>query len=322
MAKRIIILVLFTLFSISFVFSQNSISGDTITREIYGTLTSKSGSKVKVTLDKEYEKLPKVNIEGELLKNFESEILSATVSGWLSIGEMKVNSIEKRIITLTLLKELSVITENGVKKNHFIPGKKIKFTWKDLAKPDELMFDKGKKIVDTDMDAAMLFFRKTVSINPKHAEAFNMIGMIHNEKKMYDSAIVYFKKAYTQDTANMIYCKNIAVTSTYLDQYADAYHFSDKAVLHAPSDAEAHYLRAMTSLYLLSGKINDDQKKQILSDLDFAVSVDTNDSYYYKERMAVRGYFHDDAGACEDAKKYQALEGSVGDDFVKQYCKE
>ncbi len=322
MIKRSIILSIFLLFSISFIFAQNSISGDTITREIYGTITSKSGTKVKVTLEKDYEKLPKVNTEGELQKNFKSELFSAMISGWLSIGEMKVNSIEKRIITFTLIKELSAITENGVKRNHFIPGKTVKFTWKDLAQADELMFDKGMKIVETDLDAAMIFFRKTVVINPKHAEALNMIGMIHNETKVYDSAIYYFKKAYALDTINEIYCKNIAVTSTYLDQYADAYYFSDKAVLHAPKDAEAHYLRSMTLLYLLSGKISDDQKKQILSDLDFAVSVDTSDSYYYKERMAVRGYFHDDAGACEDAKKYQLLEGSVGDDFVKQYCKD
>ncbi|HNX06093.1 MAG TPA: hypothetical protein PKL96_00765 [Bacteroidales bacterium] len=107
-------------------------------------------------------------------------------------------------------------------------------------------------------------------------------------------------------------------------QYDEAFLFAKKAVLHAPGDAEAHYLRAITYLYTIIYSLNSEmtaaEKKQILSDMDFAVSVDVNESFYYKERMMIRSMFLDYAGACEDAKKYRSLEGSAGDEYVMEYC--
>jgi tetratricopeptide (TPR) repeat protein len=321
MLKKIALVFLYFLWLNFVLTAQNSISGDTISREIFGSIISKSGSKVKIKMDEVTQKLPKTNTIGELSKYFEKELLGALINGWLTIGEVKVTGIENSILTITIIKEKSVITIDGVKEDHFIAGQKVKFSWKELAASDESMFEKGMKVVDNDMNTAMSYFKQTIALNPKHAEAWNMIGMIYNENKIYDSAAYFYSKAYELDTSNIKYIKNIAVNNSFLNKYSESYLFSSKAVLHGPADAEAHYLRAMTYLYYLGGNVSEIQKKQILSDLDFAVSVDEKDSYYIKERMGIRSYFHDDKGACEDAKKYQSIEGSSGDDLVKQYCK-
>lgn len=115
------------------IFSHGSFSnnfGDTLTYEIEGKIIQKSGSIVKIEFVKS-EKIPINGQSGILSKKFSSEMFGGTVSGWVSIGEMKVSSISGNTINLTLIKELSVIYENGIKKNHFVAGKEVKFTWKE-----------------------------------------------------------------------------------------------------------------------------------------------------------------------------------------------
>lgn len=99
---------------------------------------------------------------------------------------MKVTAITADIITFSLLKEMSVITENGVKKNQFEIGKEVKFEWKIAVSPDEAAFKKGEDLVGTNMDEALVYYRQAVALNPSHAAAYNMIGMILNEKEIYD----------------------------------------------------------------------------------------------------------------------------------------
>jgi len=321
--KRKLAAFIFCLMVVNFVLvAQNDITGDSITRELFGTIASKKGAKIKIVLDEPNQKLPQVNTVGDLMKKFEKELLGSVMTGWLTIGEVRFDGKENMVAGFTLIEEKSVITVDGVKEDHFTGGQKVKFSWKELATADEKFFNMGMKEVDNNMITAMGFFKKAVAVNPGHAEAWNMIGMIQNESKVYDSAVFFYTKAYHLDTSNIKYIKNIAVTNTFLNNFSDAYLFSAKAVLHGPADAEARYLRAMTYFYLLNENISETQKTQILSDLDFAVSVDENDSFYIKERMVIRSYFKDTAGACADAKKYKALEGEAGDEFVKQYCKE
>lgn len=321
--KRKLSVLIFCLLVVNIVLvAQNNITGDTVTRELFGTIANKKGAKIKIVLDNTEQKLPQINTVGELMKKFEKEILGAKMSGWLTIGEVKFDGKENMTAGFTLIEEKSVITIDGVKEDHFTGGQKVKFSWKELATADEKYFNMGMKELDNNMIAAMGLFKQAAAVNPGNSEAWNMIGMIQNESKVYDSAVYFYSKAYELDTANIKYIKNIAVTNTFLNNFSDAYLFSSKAVLHGPADPEARYLRAMTYFYLLNENISDVQKKQILSDLDFAVSVDENDSFYIKERMVIRSYFKDSAGACEDARKYKALEGDAGDEFVKQYCKE
>jgi len=321
--KRKLAVFIFCLLVVNIVLvAQNNITGDTVTRELFGTIVTKKGAKIKVVLDTPDQRLPQVNTVGELMKKFEKELLGTLMTGWLTIGEVKFDGKENLTAGFTLIEEKSEITVDGVKEDHFAAGLKVKFSWKELATADEKFFNMGMKELDNNMITAMGFFKQAAAANPKYAEAWNMIGMIQNESKVYDSAVYFYTKAYDLDTSNIKYIKNIAVTNTFLNNFADAYLFSSKAVLHSSADAEARYLRAMTYFYLLNENISETQKTQILSDLDFAVSVDENDSFYIKERMVIRSYFKDSAGACEDAKKFKSLEGDAGDEFVKQYCKE
>jgi len=321
--KRKLAVFIFCLIVVNIVLvAQNNIIGDTITRELFGTIVNKKGAKIKILLDTPDQRLPQVNTVGELMKKFEKELLGALMTGWLTIGEVKFDGKENMAAGFTLIEEKSVITVDGVKEDHFTAGQKVKFTWKEIATADEKLFNMGMKELDNNMITAMGFFKQAAAVNPQNAEAWNMIGMIQNESKVYDSAVYFYTKAYDLDTSNIKYIKNIAVTNTFLNNFSDAYLFSSKAVMHGPADAEARYLRAMTYFYLLNENISETQKTQILSDLDFAVSVDEHDSFYIKERMVIRSYFKDSAGACEDARKYKGLEGDAGDEFVKQYCKE
>jgi len=303
---------------------QNVSPGDTITEEMQGLILSKKGDEINVLMNDSATKIPALHMVGELSKSFEKEILGTTVTGWLTIGIVKVVGIKERIIRLAVLEEKSIITIDGVKQDQFTPGQTIKLTWKMLVSPDEILFRKGLQEYDNSKPSAINYFRQTTIINPKHAEAFNMIGIIHHQNNIFDSAVIYYKKAWMLDTSNITYIKNIAVASTNLNLYSEAYLFAEKAVFHSPDDAEAHYLRAITYLYAIiyswKGEMTAIQKKQILSDMDFAVTTNENDSFYYKERMIIRSFFLDYAGACEDAKKYRALEGSAGDAFVIEYC--
>lgn len=325
MKRKIVIFILcFFIFDIVLI-AQDNIKSDSISHEIFGSILSKNGSKIKVKLDQVYSRIPKVNTSGELMKSFEKEVLGAKVSGWLVLGNVKFISKENLVTTFTLIEEKSIITIDGVKENHFIPWQKVKFCWKEPLSADEVFYEKGMKAMANDKPAAMGFFKQATAANPQHAEAWNMTGMIHNENKDYDSALYSYKIAYGFDTTNLKYIKNISITYTYINKFPEAYSYAVKAVMYGPADAEAHYLRAMTNLYYLiyylDGKISGTDKKQIMSDLDFAVSVDEKVSFYYKERMVVRNFFEDFTGACADAKKYQLLEGSTGDEFVKEYCK-
>ncbi|HOV11159.1 MAG TPA: hypothetical protein PLT47_02485 [Bacteroidales bacterium] len=305
--------------------AQNSSGADTIYYEIQGLILLKKNTEINVVINEPIAKMPALNTVGELSKSFEKEFAGTKITGWLTIGIVKIVGFKNQVIRFILIEEKSEITVDGVKQDHFGNGQTVKFTWKELAGPDQILFDKGLKEYDNkNKQAAMNYFKQVVVINPKHAEAINMIGILYHENSVYDSAVFYYKKAWKYDTANIAYIKNIAIASTNLDKYSEAYNFALKAVFHAPDDAEAHYLRAITYLYAiiysLNGEMTAADKKQILSDMDFAVSVNENDSFYYKERMIIRSFFQDYTGACEDAKKYRALEGSAGDKFVIEYC--
>lgn len=322
-SMRYLVTIILICFFCSITIAQTQkLDGDTLLTEIVGSIISKNKNELKVVFGNHINYVSKIGTKGELQKSFETQMFGATVNGWLSIAEVSVKSISKDIVTFYITKELSIITENGVKKNHFVKGQEVKFISKEIAGEDMIAYNKGMEVVETDMDEAYLHFKKATSINKLYDEAWNMLGIIKNEKKEFDSAVYYFNKAYLLDTTNLNYINNLTMTHISLPNYELSYKYAEKGVIHASEDAETHYLRAITYLYYLSGKISDIQKKQILDDLDFAVSVDVDDPYFYKERMMVRSYFHDDAGACEDAKKYHELSGKMGESFIKQYCKE
>jgi len=94
-----------------------------------GTLLSKTGKTVTVKIS-DQRTLPAIGQSGVLAKYFEEEIFGIKTTGWLDIGKMKVTVVKSDSVTMTLEEELSVVTKDGQKVDHFKTGKLIHFTWK------------------------------------------------------------------------------------------------------------------------------------------------------------------------------------------------
>ena len=104
---------------------------DSVDYILDATILSKTGKTVIVKITNQRE-LPKDGQTGVLSKYFEEEIFGLKTTGWLDIGKMKITSVKPTSITMTITEELSVVTKNGEKVDHFIPGKIVHFTWKTL----------------------------------------------------------------------------------------------------------------------------------------------------------------------------------------------
>ena len=72
-----------------------------------------------------------------LVNIFESQIFGFETSGWMSIATAKVLSENNDYVTIKVIEELSEITVNGKKKNHFQKGNQVKIKWrsKSLSEP-------------------------------------------------------------------------------------------------------------------------------------------------------------------------------------------
>lgn len=293
--------------------------GDSVEYEVTGKITYKSGTVVKIQ-NTSKTAMPVIGQEGVLSKSFETELFGGTATGWMSIGSMKVTAIAGDIITFSLLKELSVVTENGVKKNHFVIDKEVKFEWKELVSPEEAAYEKGQDIVNTDIEQALVYYRQAVALNPSHAKSLNMIGMILTEKEQGDSAYVYFKKAADTDLHNAQYEKNVAISAFNAGNTAVAYEYADKATKSDSKDGEAYYLRGLMNYLLNKAQLDDAIKQKVLLDLDKAIELTPEESFYYSERAFLRKEFGNLAGACEDAKKAKLQGAENGDELIQTYC--
>lgn len=297
-----------------------AITGDTIDYSIEGKITYKSGTVVKIQKTSSDE-MPGIGIEGVLSKYFETELFGGKMSGWMSIGKMKITVVAKDIITFTLLKEMSEITENGVKKNQFEIGKVVKFEWKVPVAADEAAYKKGQDVLDDDEKEAMKYYKEAVSLNPNHDKALNMIGILMNGEKNYDSAYYYFKLAYDLKPNLVTYCKNLCIVNYRLGLTQDAYDYATKATVSDKENAEAWYLKALMQYFIKKDIITDIDKQGILADVDKAVLLAADNSFYRSERAFLRNEFGNAAGACEDAKKAKELGSEEGDELVSKYCK-
>ncbi|MEI6851642.1 MAG: hypothetical protein WCL06_02325 [Bacteroidota bacterium] len=298
-----------------------TVTGDTVEYEIQGRIISKSGAVVKMKVEIA-DVMPAIAQQGEMSKQFETDLFGGKVSGWLAIGDMKITALTADIITFSLLKELSVVTENGVKKEHFIAGKLVKFVWKIVVSADEAAYKKGQDVVEKDMDKALDYYRQAAVINPNNDKAINMIGMVLDQKGKKDSSLIYFKRAYDIDPKNEQYCKNVCISVYATGQVEEGYNYAKKAVENNMYDAEAWYLRGLMLYLIKKDSVTDDDKKLILSDVDKSVTLAPGESFYYSERSFLRGQFGYMTGACDDAKKAKQLGAENGDELVKTYCKE
>lgn len=106
----------------------NAAVNDSIENRIDGKITYKSGNVVKVQYADDIV-LPENGTIGEMSKKFDTEIFGGKATGWISIGKMKITSVKANVVTYEILEELTIITENGVKKEQFEIGKEVKFIW-------------------------------------------------------------------------------------------------------------------------------------------------------------------------------------------------
>lgn len=94
-----------------------------------GTILSKTGKTVIIKITNQ-RTIPAVGQTGVLAKYFEEEVFGIKTTGWLDIGKMKITSLKPNSITMTINEELTVVTKNGVKVDHFKSGNKVHFSWK------------------------------------------------------------------------------------------------------------------------------------------------------------------------------------------------
>ena len=104
-----------------------AIVADSIEYMCDGTILSKTGKTVIIKITNQ-RIIPAVGQTGILAKYFEEEIFGIKTTGWLDIGKMKITSLKPNSITMTINEELSVVTKNGEKVNHFKPGNVVHFS--------------------------------------------------------------------------------------------------------------------------------------------------------------------------------------------------
>jgi tetratricopeptide (TPR) repeat protein len=293
---------------------------DSIPREVSGVLITKTGNIVKMSLDKNYAIMPFANTRGELMKSFNTDSPGGTLTGWLSLAKMKVNGISGNTLEMLLLKETRLGPGDDAKKDRFISGQQVKFLWNEFATEDEVLYNKALQQQSSAAILAEFNLKRVIQMNPRHSEAFNLMGTIKEEQKVYDSAYYYYNRAYAIDTNNIKYLKNCSLALIHLERYPQAYDLSQKGIRSAPKDAYCYYLRAFSYLYIHKPTLTENDKAVVINDMAQSIAIEPGDPFYLRERANIRNVFSDFAGACEDAKQYAAKGGDNANDYIKRYC--
>jgi hypothetical protein len=125
--------------------TQDAYRKATAPEEFEGTIVSKIGSTVRIKLTGDSP--ASVGSNAKLLRFFESKkggsspldvfggLLGGGLRGWVSIASTKITKIDKGIVTVTVLKELSKMKINGRKVNHFSPGARVKLAVPKVSAP-------------------------------------------------------------------------------------------------------------------------------------------------------------------------------------------
>jgi tetratricopeptide (TPR) repeat protein len=293
---------------------------DSIPREVSGVLISRTGNAIKMTVEKNNAILPINSTRGELMKSYITDAPDGPVMGWITLGKLKVTGIAGNTLELLLLKETKLGPEDDSKKDRFTSGLQVKFFWNEFAAEDEVLYYIALQQLRAFPILADIKLKKVIQINPRHSEAFNLLGTLKEEQKVFDSAFYYYNKAYTIDTNNIKYLKNCSLAFIHLQRYNEAYDLSLKGVRYAPKDAYCYYLRAFSYLYIHKPALTENDKAIVLNDMAQSITFEPNDPFYIRERAYIRSVFSDNLGACDDAKKYAAMGGENANDYIKKYC--
>ena len=123
--KFIFLLIFTTLIISPPIIAQTS---DTTVSSFEGKIISKRGNNIVMSIQNKTN-LPAIKQNGKLSLYFEEKIFGINTTGWLDIGETEIIKISDQQCNLLLKKELSEITKNGKKVDHFKPNNIVRFSW-------------------------------------------------------------------------------------------------------------------------------------------------------------------------------------------------
>jgi len=129
----------------------------------------------------------------------------------------------------------------------------------------------------TDIDAAIINYKKTTVLSPKNSKAFKKLGNIYYNKKKYNESISYLGKAVALEDYSKETLKKIADSYFKLEKYNEAEKAYSKVL-------KIYHLRDK-ELYSRRGQCYVEQKKYVLAVKDFNKSIAYDRSY-------VDAYFH------------------------------
>jgi hypothetical protein len=104
--------------------APETVAGPPPSPALEGTLVSRKGK--KVVIEVEHPDPPEAGAKGTLLKYFEKQVGPFATSGWLAIAEVVVKKSAGGKIHLQIKEELSKMTVNKKKVNHFKKGNRVK----------------------------------------------------------------------------------------------------------------------------------------------------------------------------------------------------
>lgn len=81
-----------------------------------------------------------------------------------------------------------------------------------------------------DRTGAIESYRKCLDYNPNNIQALNNLASIYSGIRLYDSALVCLKRAYSLDTGAMMVIENIAAVSYLTGNYSQAIEYANKAL--------------------------------------------------------------------------------------------
>ncbi len=293
---------------------------DTVSYAIEGQIKSKKGKLLEIKIIEGIYK-PFKGLKGSLQRYIEIETAGIKTSGWFEIGTARVNNSIDDKLSLYLTEIIEINHENYDTEKNLKVGNIIKFVWQEVITQDKIAYSLGITAYydSRNKKIARFYFKEALSVNPNNHEAINMLGFLKLADEEYDSALFLFKKALKIQPNSSIYHSNLATNYFHLGNYKEAFNHAFQAVILDDNNAEAYFIKAVAN-YMAFDNLNDDDKVEILVDIDRAITLKPKVDYYFVQRSKLRYLFGKTEGACEDAKKAKTLGSKEALNLIRQYC--
>jgi len=108
-------------------------------------------------------------------------------------------------------------------------------------------FEDGKRLYAAkNYKEALKAFREVVKLDPKHAGAYNYLGLTYKHLGLYDEAAKAYVQAIKLQPQNHVFLFNLGMLMYAANSYANAATAFEKAIQLKPEDADSHYMLART----------------------------------------------------------------------------